>query len=132
MESLEFFFKNLANLIWGNWLLVTLIGLGAYFTIITKFFTILKLPKILKTTLYDSLHKKNKIVGKGTITPFQALCTALASCVGNGNIIGVGTAIVGGGPGAIFWMWVAGILGMATKYAEILLGIYFREKNEKR
>ena len=131
MESLEFFFKNLANLIWGNWLLVTLIGLGAYFTIITKFFTILKLPKILKTTLYDSLHKKNKIVGKGTITPFQALCTALASCVGNGNIIGVGTAIVGGGPGAIFWMWVAGILGMATKYAEILLGIYFREKNEK-
>lgn len=129
MLKLEFFFQNLSNLIWGNWLLVTLISLGAYFTIATNFLTITKLPQILKMTIYDSIMKNKKLKGTGTITPFQALCTALASCVGNGNIIGVTTAIVGGGPGAIFWMWIAGILGMATKYSEILLGIYFREKN---
>ncbi|MGL6064095.1 MAG: alanine/glycine:cation symporter family protein [Fusobacteriaceae bacterium] len=129
MKELEVFFENLANLIWGNWLLITLVAIGAYFTISTKFLTIIKLPQILKMTIYDSLMNNKKLKGNGTITPFQALCTALASCVGNGNIIGVTTAIVGGGPGAIFWMWVAGILGMATKYSEILLGIYFREKN---
>lgn len=128
MIGLENFFKNLADLIWGNWLLVTLIGVGLYFTFITKFIQIRKLPYIFHETLIKPFKKENEDLGEGTLTPFQALCTALGSCVGNGNIVGVATAIVGGGPGAIFWMWLAGILGMATKYAEILLGMRYREK----
>ncbi|QEK13069.1 sodium:alanine symporter family protein [Crassaminicella thermophila] len=130
MIALENFFKNLADLVWGNWLIVTLIGVGAYFTFITKFLQIRKLPYIFHETLIKPFKKGNENVGEGTLTPFQALCTALGSCVGNGNIVGVATAIVGGGPGAIFWMWLAGILGMATKYAEILLGMHYREKAE--
>lgn len=130
MITLENLFKGLADLVWGNWLIVTLIGVGLYFTIITKFIQIRKFPYIFYETLIKPFKKENKNVGEGTLTPFQALCTALGSCVGNGNIVGVATAIVGGGPGAIFWMWLAGVLGMATKYAEILLGMLYREKAE--
>lgn len=118
---------NISNIVWGNWLIATLLIIGVYFTFSTKFFTITHLFSILKTTV---LNKNKEVKGKGTITPFQALCTALASCVGNGNIVGVATALAAGGPGAIFWMWVAGLLGMATKYAEIVLGIIYRKKLE--
>lgn len=128
MIAVENFFKNLSNLIWGNWLIITLIGVGIYFTIMTRFIQIRKLPYVIYETLIKPFKKEYKCKGDGTLTPFQALCTALASCVGNGNIVGVATAIIGGGPGAIFWMWLAGILGMATKYAEILIGMIYREK----
>lgn len=127
---LESFFKHLSDLIWGNWLIATLIGVGFYFTFATKFIQIRKIPYIVYETLIKPFKKGNENKGEGTLTPFQALCTALGSCVGNGNIVGVATAIVGGGPGAIFWMWLAGILGMATKYAEILLGMKYRIKAE--
>lgn len=130
MQGLEKFFSHLADIIWGNWLIITLMGVGLYFTIMTKFIQIRKLPFAFYETLIKPFKKGNKLKGDGTITPFQALCTALASCVGNGNIVGVATAIIGGGPGAIFWMWLAGILGMATKYAEILIGMIYREKDE--
>ena len=76
-------------------------------------------------------QKSKRDNSDGTITSFQAMCTALAGCVGSGNIIGVSTALVSGGLGAIFWMWVAAFLGMATKYGEIILGIIYREKNNK-
>ncbi len=128
MNVMETFFKNLSDLIWGNWLIATLIGVGLYFTIMTKFIQIRKLPFVFYETLIKPFKTGHESKGEGTLTPFQALCTALASCVGNGNIVGVATAIVGGGPGAIFWMWIAGILGMATKYAEITLGMFYREK----
>lgn len=128
MILLENFFKSISNLIWGNWLIVTLLGIGLYFTIMTKFIQIRKLPYIFHETLIKSLRKGEKQKGEGTLTSFQALCTALASCVGNGNIVGVATAIVAGGPGAVFWMWLAGIVGMATKYSEIVLGMYYRKK----
>ena len=80
--------------------------------------------------LIKSIRGKNEVKGEGTLSAFQALCTALSSCVGNGNIVGVATAIAGGGPGAVFWMWAAGILGTARKYAEIVIGMIYREKAE--
>lgn len=128
MKLLEEFFKNFADLIWGNWLIVTLIGVGLYYTVMTKFIQFRKMPYIFNETLIKPFLKKNNAKGEGTLTPFQALCTALASCVGNGNIVGVATALVSGGPGAIFWMWMAALLGMATKFGEIVIGIAYRVK----
>lgn len=132
MQTLENFFRSISDIIWGNWLLVALVGIGILFTILTRFIQFRMLPYIIKETIIKPFTKSKKsIKGVGTLTPIQALCTAIASCVGSGNIIGVATAIISGGPGAIFWMWVAAIVGMATKYAEILIGILYREKNEK-
>ena len=128
MYSLELYFKNLSNIIWGSWLIITLFMVGIFFTVILKFIQLRHFSTAIRETIIDPLIRKKEIAGEGSISPFQALTTALGSCVGNGNIVGVATAIVGGGPGALFWMWTAGILGMATKYAEIVLGVHFREK----
>ena len=130
MVKLEGLFVSLSNLIWSNWLIALLILVGIYLGFITKFFHIRKLPQILYITLIKPLKNKEEIKGQGNTTSFQALCTALGSCVGNGNIVGVATAIVAGGPGAVIWMWIAAIVGMATKYSEILLGIEYREKRK--
>lgn len=130
MQSIEIFFSNLSNAIWSNWFIVVFLMIGLYFTVLTKFVQFRKLPYALYESLIKPYKKNNTIKGEGTITPFQAMCTGLAGCVGNGNIVGVATAIIGGGPGAIFWMWIAGILGMATKYAEIIIGIVYREKDK--
>lgn len=129
MEKIEAFLERLSSIIWGNYLMATLIGVGIFFTIITGAIQIKGFPLAVKE-LIKSLKGKNQIKGEGTLSSFQALCTALSSCVGNGNIVGVATAIASGGPGAVFWMWVAGILGMATKYAEIVIGMIYREKSE--
>lgn len=131
MQYLENFFKQISDIIWGNWLLITLMGIGLLYTVATSFIQFRMLPYIFRQTIIKPLKQsKAQHKGVGTLTPIQALCTALASCVGSGNIIGVATAIIAGGPGAVFWMWIAAILGMATKYAEILLGMEFRVKNE--
>lgn len=130
MQSLELVFQKLANMVWGNWLIMTLMGTGLYFSVITNFIQIRKLPLALYESLVKPFKHDLKFEGVGTLTPFQTLCTALGSCVGNGNIVGVATAIVSGGPGALFWMWIAAFLGMATKYAEILIGMIFRIKAE--
>jgi len=123
---MENFFKMLSNLIWGNWLLATLLLVGLYFTVITGFIQF-KWFKLSMKEVWKS-RKSDNVQGEGTLSPYEALCTALSSCIGNGNIVGVATAIVLGGPGAVFWMWLAGVLGMATKYAEIVLGMIYREK----
>ena len=82
--------------------------------------------------MWEPIRSKNKESKEsGTISSFQALCTAVASCVGSGNIVGVSTAVLAGGMGAIFWMWVAAFVGMATKYGEIILGMLYREKHEE-
>lgn len=128
MNNIENYVKHLADLVWGNWLLFTLIGVGFYFTIITRGIQVRKFRFAIYESLIKPFKKGNKISGEGTLSPFQALCTALSSCVGNGNIVGVATALVSGGPGALFWMWLAAFLGMATKYAEILLGMIYRVK----
>ncbi len=132
MESLELFFDEFANALWGNWLLFVLIGIGVLYTVITDFVQIKKFSYVIKVTVVNPILRKDKAIEKqGSITSFQALCTAIASCVGSGNIIGVTTAVLSGGLGAIFWMWVAAFVGMATKYGEIVLGMLYREKNKK-
>ena len=129
MENLEILLEKISGIIWGNYLIVILMGVGIFFTINTGFIQIKGFPLAMRE-LIKSIKGKNEIKGEGTLSAFQALCTALSSCVGNGNIVGVATAIASGGPGAVFWMWAAGILGMATKYAEIVIGMIYREKAE--
>lgn len=121
-------FLNLLNqvdsFIWGPPLLILLVGTGIYLTIRLELIQIVKLPKALK------LIFKAENGGSGDISSFGALCTALAATIGTGNIVGVATAIKAGGPGALFWMWLAAFFGMATKYSEGLLAIKFRTKDE--
>lgn len=131
MEQLEKLLGNLADLLWGNWLLVALVGLGVLYTAITGCVQIRRLPFIVRS-LWKSLGKKERQASKkGGLSSLQALFTAVASCVGSGNIVGVSTAILAGGPGALFWMWVAAFFGMATKFGEIVLGICYRGKDSK-
>lgn len=113
------------SLLWNKLLIFVFLGMGAYFTLITRFVQIRKLPLAIKQILNP--HKNSD--SEGDITPLQALYVAISSCVGNGNIVGVATSISAGGPGAIFWMWIAALLGAATKYSEILLGMLYREKD---
>ena len=124
---------SINGVVWGIFGLALLIGTGVITTLCTKVFQISHLGHWWKNTI-GSLFKKD-VIGhtkeKGTISPFQALCTALAATVGTGNIAGVAAAICIGGAGAVFWMWVAAFFGMMTNYAENVLGIYFRRKNEK-
>ena len=120
------------SVVWGAFGLLLLVGTGIIITILTKFFQVSHIDLWFKNTL-GSLFKKDVIKHskeKGSISPFQALCTALAATVGTGNIAGVAAAICIGGAGAVFWMWVAAFFGMMTNYAENVLGIYYRRKNE--
>ncbi|MBO8137827.1 MAG: sodium:alanine symporter family protein [Desulfotomaculum sp.] len=112
------------SLVWGPPLLFLLVGTGVYLTIKLKLLQVLRLPMALK------LIFTAKSDGKGDVNSFAALCTALAATVGTGNIVGVATAIKAGGPGALFWMWLAAFFGMATKYAEALLAVKYRSVDE--
>ncbi|WFA07861.1 sodium:alanine symporter family protein [Tissierella sp. Yu-01] len=109
-------------------IILILLGSGIYLTIGTKFFSLTKLNYIVKHTFNNMFSKKTS--GVGDVTPFQAVSTALAATVGTGNISGVATAITIGGPGAIFWMWIAAVFGMTTKYSEVLLAIYYRKRTK--
>ena len=115
------------NFIWGVPAMVCIFGVGLYLSIRTHFLQIRKFPYAIRTTLGRIFRKRD--ASDGAITPFQAVCTALAATVGTGNIAGVAGAIAIGGPGAIFWMWVSAIFGMCTKYAEVTLAVHFREIN---
>lgn len=115
------------NFIWGVPAMVCIFGVGLYLSIRTNFLQIRKFPYAIKTTLGRIFHKRD--ASDGAITPFQAVCTALAATVGTGNIAGVAGAIAIGGPGAIFWMWVSALFGMCTKYAEVTLAVHYREIN---
>lgn len=117
------FFNQIDTFIWGPPLLILLVGTGIYLSIRLGLLQVIKLPKALRLIFAES-------EGHGDISSFAALCTALAATVGTGNIVGVATAIKAGGPGALFWMWMAAFFGMATKYSEGLLAIKFREKDE--
>lgn len=131
MEQLQKILETFDSWLWGNWLLFVLLGVGVLYTVITGAVQIRHFPLIMKKTLLEPVFGKNRSkAGDGAITSFQALCTALASCVGSGNIVGVTTAVMAGGLGALFWMWVAAFVGMATKYGEIILGIIYRKKDE--
>ncbi|AAN58866.1 alanine/glycine:cation symporter family protein [Streptococcus mutans] len=116
------FFKALDSLVWGAPLLVLLVGTGIYLSTRLRLLQVLKLPLAFKLIFAEDK-------GEGDISSFAALATALAATVGTGNIVGVATAIKAGGPGALFWMWIAAFFGMATKYAEGLLAIKYRTKD---
>ena len=119
------------QIIWGNWLLFVLLGIGLWYTVLSGFVQIRHFPYIIRKTLLEPWKtKRHASSDSNSISSFQALCTAVASCVGSGNIVGVSTAVLAGGLGAIFWMWVAAFVGMATKYGEIILGLLYRVKNE--
>ena len=115
------------NFIWGVPAMICIIGVGLYLSIRTNFLQIRKFPYAMKVTLGRMMKKKE--ASDGALTPFQAVCTALAATVGTGNVAGVAGAIAIGGPGAIFWMWISAILGMCTKFAEVTLAVHFRETN---
>ena len=116
------------NFIWGIPAMICIIGVGLYLSIRTGFLQIRKFPYAMKVTMGRMLRKKE--ASDGALTPFQAVCTALAATVGTGNVAGVAGAIAIGGPGAVFWMWISAILGMCTKFSEVTLAVHFREKNQ--
>ncbi|SIT74062.1 alanine/glycine:cation symporter family protein [Edaphobacillus lindanitolerans] len=119
---------GLTDFIWGVPLMVLLIGGGLFLTARLGFFQFRYFPHIVKQT-FGKIFSKSE--GDGTLTPFQATTSALASTMGAANIVGVPVAIALGGPGAIFWMWLVALIGMGTKYSEVVLGIHYREKNKE-
>lgn len=120
------------DFVWMKIGLYLLLGTGIIMTVVNRFFQVAHIKHWIKMTIGKMFHKSVKQTSqhdKSSITQFQALCTALAATVGVGNIAGVASAIVSGGPGAVFWMWIAAIIGMMTSYSENVLGIYYRKKN---
>ncbi|MCI5954778.1 MAG: sodium:alanine symporter family protein [Lachnospiraceae bacterium] len=140
--SLEDWIQKIDNLVWGPWLLVLLLGTGIYLTVRLRFLSVRNLKYAMKCVLGSDKdetrneyelsatenYKKNK---SGKVSSFSSLTTELAATIGTGNIVGVSTAMVLGGPGALFWMVVSGIFGMATKLVESTLAVKYRGKNEK-
>lgn len=124
--------NTINEFVWVKIGLLLLIGTGILMTVLTKFFQISHLPHWWKKTIggvfQKDAHNKND---SGSVSQFQALCTALAATIGTGNIAGVSAAICVGGPGAVFWMWLAAFFGMMTNFSENVLGIYYRRRNEK-
>lgn len=121
--------KVLNDFIWGVPAMVCIIGVGLYLSARTGFLQIRKFAHSMKCTIGRIFEKTE--ASEGSLTPFQAVCTALAATVGTGNIAGVAGAIAIGGPGAVFWMWISALLGMCTKFAEVTLAVHFRERNDK-
>ena len=128
LETIKNVNDVVSGLVWGVPAMACIIGVGILLSIRTRFIQFRKFPYAMKATL-GKLFRKSE-AAEGSITPFQAVCTALAATVGTGNIAGVAGAIAIGGPGAVFWMWMSAILGMCTKFAEVTLAVHFREKNE--
>lgn len=121
--------QNISDFIWGPPLLILLVGTGVYLTLRLKLLQIFKLPLALKY-VFGKDEEENDEGAEGDVSSFGALCTALSATIGTGNIVGVATAVKAGGPGALFWMWIAAFFGMATKYAEGVLAIKYREVDE--
>ena len=122
--------NNVVNdFIWGVPAMICIIGVGLYLSIRMGFIQVRKFAYAMKVTIGRIFRKRE--ASDGALTPFQAVCTALAATVGTGNIAGVAGAIAIGGPGAVFWMWVSAVLGMCTKFSEVILAVRFRETNDK-
>lgn len=124
IDNLDSFFNMASSWLWGFPLLVVLLGVHIFLTIRTR-----GIQRYLGTAIKISFSRETD--AKGTISPFQALCVALAATIGTGNIVGVAVAIAKGGPGAVFWCWITGVLGIATKYGEALLSVHYRQTNSK-
>ena len=119
------------NIVWGPIMLTLLIGTGLFLTILTKAVQFRKFGYMMKKTILGVFSKNQHTKDESGVSPFQAVATAMAGTIGTGSIAGLATAIVSGGPGAVFWMWISALLGMITKYSEIVLSLKYREKNEK-
>ena len=128
LERLDAINSVINNFIWGVPAMICIVGVGLYLSFRTRFLQIRKFPYAMKVTFGRMFKKKE--ASDGALTPFQAVCTALAATVGTGNVAGVAGAIAIGGPGAIFWMWMSAILGMCTKFSEVTLAVHFRETNK--
>ncbi len=129
LSTIETINQVVNDFIWGVPAMVCIIGVGFYLSCRTGFLQICKFSYAIQTTIGRMFRKRN--ASDGALTPFQAVCTALAATVGTGNIAGVAGAIAIGGPGAVFWMWVSAVLGMCTKFAEVTLAVYYRETNKE-
>ena len=130
LENLTNVNNSVNSVIWGSFGLVLLIGTGVLMTVLTKFFQISHLKLWWTSTIGKMFSKETHDKDSKAISPFQALCTALAATIGTGNIAGVAAAITIGGPGAVFWMWIAAFFGMMTNYSENVLGIFYRRRNK--
>ncbi len=128
MERLEEIVQLIDDFVWGPAMLILLVGTGIFLTIRTRFLSWRNLGYALKSTLSKEARKKGE--GEGDISPFSALTTALAATIGTGNIVGVATAMVSGGPGAIVWMWISACFGLTSKFSECFLSIKYRDVNE--
>ena len=129
MEKLNGIIASIDDFVWGPVMLVLLVGTGIFLTFRTKFLTWRNLGYALKSTLSKEARTKSR--GEGDVSPFSALTTALAATIGTGNIVGVATAMVSGGPGALVWMWISAAFGLTSKFSECMLAIKYREVNEK-
>lgn len=131
MDGLEALVKLINSYLWGKWLVYVLLGLGILYTITNGFIQIRHFGFIIRRTLIDSFKTRHEDKGSGSISTFKAMMVTLAGNVGGGNVVGVATAIVSGGMGAVFWMWVAAFFGMALKYGEIVLSQMYRGKDKE-
>ena len=129
MEQFSKIVSNIDSFVWGPVMLVLLVGTGIFLTIRTRFLSWRNLGYALRSTLSKEARTAKK--GTGDVSPFSALTTALAATIGTGNIVGVATAMVSGGPGALVWMWVSACFGLTSKFSECMLAIKYREMNEK-
>lgn len=128
LETIERINSVVNDFIWGVPAMICIIGVGLILSVRTGFIQIRKFGYAFRMTAGRMFHKKEAT--DGSLTPFQAVCTALAATVGTGNIAGVAGALAIGGPGAIFWMWISALLGMCTKFSEVVLAVHYREKNK--
>ncbi len=129
MKELSNVISAIDDFVWGPVMLVLLVGTGIYLTFRIRFLTWRNLGYALKRTLSKEARTKSR--GEGDVSPFSALTTALAATIGTGNIVGVATAMVSGGPGALVWMWISAAFGLTSKFSECMLAIKYREVNEK-
>ncbi len=129
MERFAEIISKVDDFVWGPVMLVLLVGTGIFLTFRTRFLTWRNLGYALKSTLSKEARTKSR--GEGDVSPFSALTTALAATIGTGNIVGVATAMVSGGPGALVWMWISAAFGLTSKFSECMLAIKYREVNEK-
>lgn len=131
MEIVTKINDTINSIVWGPIMLALLICIGLFITVKIGFLQFKKFRYVMKNTILGLGSKDQRSKDNAGVSPFQAVATAMAGTIGTGSIAGVATAIVSGGPGAVFWMWISALLGMATKYSEIVLSINYREKNKK-
>ena len=127
IETISLVNSKLNDFVWGVPAMVLILGVGLWLSCNSRFIQIRKFTTAMRCTVGRMFRKEH--AQEGAVTPFQAVCTALAATVGTGNIAGVAGAIALGGPGAVFWMWISALLGMCTKFAEVVLAVNFRERN---